>query len=246
MDNLIKIGAALALLFLVDAPALADGVKTKYKFHSDNEKTLVLMQVTHPKRTDKPHKTDITGYAFRTVKLSDGSFEKQYLTTSSEEQLLLEGEELKNDDRPFHYVLAKGKPGTYVHHATVTKVGVRQWVSCKELGAFIYEFEAGKLNVISTTPGSYVFDGTAFNFEPSALERLKTQTEKRLERFPNITAERVYVTPVNVVTFDNDWNQMNGFAKKCPTPRKNGFKIQDGNSEAADIALGRKPGSAPM
>jgi len=246
MNNPAKIGAAFTLSLLVGAPAFADGVKTKYKFGSDNENTLVLMQVTHPKRTDKLHITDMTGYAFRTVKLSDGSFEKQHLSTTSEEQLLLEGEELKNDDRPLHYVLAKGKPGTYVHHATVTKRGVRVWVSCKELGAFVYEFEAGKLNIISTTPDSYIFEGEAFVFEPSALQQLKTQIEKRLERFPNITAEPVYITPVNVVTFDNDWNQKNGFAKKCPTPRKNGFKIQDGNSEAADIALGRKPSSAPM
>lgn len=244
--TIVKYSFVAILCLCAAGPAYAKGIKTKFKFDSEDDKTVVIMQVVHPKKTNKPEKTDYTGYFFRTVNLADGSFEKKYLFTSTHEQLLLEGEETKNDQRDYHYVLAKGKPGIYIHHSTGTKKGVREWISCKELGAFIYEFEPGKVNVISTVPNSYEFDGTDFSYEAEALAQLKTNMAPRLERYQNITAEVAYVAPKEVVIFDNNWNQKNGFASKCPAPKKNGFKIQERNSEAADYAIGRKPGSPPM
>ena len=232
---------------LIVQTSFAKGISKDKTFDGGDEKFLVLMQTDHPRRAEKPHKTRPIQYWFRSVDQDSGSFGKKSIWADEKDQLLLEGEKLKHDTRPLLFVLAKGKtPGTYMHHLTSTSYGVREWISCKERGAFIYDFVPGKVNVVSLANNSYVHTENGFAFDPEVLKALQVQVASRLALYPGITADIHYVAPVNVATFPNDWNQKNGFALKCPAPKDSGFVIESGESEAAQVAIGSLPSSDPM
>ena len=237
-------GLTLAVA-LVAAPAWAGPLKSKTKFDASSDKAFIIVEAPHPRKANKPEKTEPTDYGFLGADLETGMLEKTGFVVMHENPILLPGQDRKHDDPLVYVVERKAKPGFKAHSANYTYQGVRQWVHCRELGTYVFDFAPGTVSVISTVPGTYVADGEGYGFAEGRREAILDAVAERLAGFPNVTADVVAPVPQAVVSYTNDFDKHNGFGRKCPGSFKDGFTVESPGSEAAQVAAGLLPSAEP-